>query len=422
MAEAKSGSALRVYQILLVLAVGWVAGRLPQILDDSRDERDRLSEALAPAAPAAAAPVDAARIAATVASQVAAEVADATVARLIAAGWGPGGQVQRIRIEQVPGRPAEATVRIVTAPSPAVAPIDYVLPPGPAPAAKPAPKAPAPAPATAQAHAIATQGYAALDAGRKREGVGLLKAAIAMAPEAPEAAAWSADVKRLTSRWQVTGYTLARGAGTSDPLAASPVLGGGQTGGAVIYTLDPLARRPVAIVGRVAAAAGPDGGIDGETAEAALGVRVQPLPGVPVAIDLERRFALGQFARSDFAARLSGGAATQARAFDRRLTLEGYGEAGIVGFDSDPDLYVGAQVRAATPLFVLGRVKMDAGAGGWGNVQRSFGTTASRLDLGPSARIDIAPWPFFAQIDYRARVAGNALPGSGPVLTVAGEF
>jgi hypothetical protein len=172
----------------------------------------------------------------------------------------------------------------------------------------------------------------------------------------------------------------------------------------------------------VAAAAGPDGGIDSETAEAALGVRVQPLPGVPVAVDVERRFALGSFSRSAFAARVSGGAATSTRAFGRRLTLDGYGEAGIVGFDKDPDLYAGGQARGGTPLFALGRVKMDAGAGAWGGVQRSFGVTASRLDLGPSARIDIAPWPFFAQIDYRARVAGNALPGSGPVLTVAGEF
>jgi len=34
----------------------------------------------------------------------------------------------------------------------------------------------------------------------------------------------------------------------------------------------------------------------------------------------------------------------------------------------------------------------------------------------------VDPWPFYAQVDWRARVAGNALPGTGPVLTVAGEF
>lgn len=254
MAEVRNGSALRVYQILMVLAVGWLGGRLPQMLEDSWAEGDRLSAALAPDAAAAAASVDAGRIAAEVAATVAAEVANETVARLIAAGWGPGGQVQRIRIEQAPApRPVETTVRIVTESPKALQTIDYSLPPGSAPAApavKPAPPPPAPT-VGLQAHAVATQGYAALDEGRRREGVGLLKAAIEMAPDAPEATAWAADVKRLTSRWSVTGYTLARGAGTSDPLAASPVLGGGQSGGAVINTLDPLAQRPVSIVWRL---------------------------------------------------------------------------------------------------------------------------------------------------------------------------
>jgi hypothetical protein len=429
MAEARAGSALRVYQLLLVLAVGWLAGRLPQLLADSAAEQERLGAALAPAAAPtpATAPVDAAAIAADVAAQVAAEVANETVARLIAAGWGPGGQVQRIRIEQAPApRAPETVVRVVTEAQPALAGIDYSLPAGNAKAAAPAlgpTAADAPPPAASlQAHAVATQGYAALNAGRRREGVGLLQAAVEMAPDAPEAAGWSADVKRLTRRWAVTGYTLSRGAGSSDPLAASPVLGGSQTGAAVVYTLDPLARRPVAIVGRVAAAAGATGSIDGETAEAALGVRVQPLPGVPVAVDLERRFALGRFARSIFAARLSGGGAGTMKALGRPVNLSGYGEAGVVGFGADPDLYAGGQARGAMPLFALGRVKRDAGVGAWGAAQRSFGETASRLDLGPSARFDIAPFPFFAQVDYRARVAGNALPGSGPVLTVAGEF
>lgn len=200
------------------------------------------------------------------------------------------------------------------------------------------------------------------------------------------------------------------------------MLGGGQSGAAVSYTIDPLARRPVSVVARIAAAAAPNGSIDREATEAALGLRVQPFPGVPVAIDVERRIALGAIARNAWAARLSGGTSGVVKVANRPVNLEAYGEAGIVGFKADPDYYAGGQGRGATPLFSLGRVSMDAGAGVWGGVQHGFGLTASRLDLGPSARFIVKPWTFSAQVDYRFQVLGNALPGTGPVLTVFGEF
>jgi hypothetical protein len=355
---------------------------------------------LAGAAPAAATDVDTARLAAEVAARVAAQVADETIARLVAAGWAPGGgrgaelPPQRIILETRGGAPQESVVRVVTeAAQPSLLNVRYDLPGGSAaaaystvaPAMSPSAAAPAqPSPTSTKAHAAATAGYAAIRAGDLQEGVRLLKAAQAMDPDAPEAAAWGADVKQLTRRWSVGAYALSR-AGTGEALAASPVLGGGQIGAAIAC--------------------------------------YEPFRSVPLAVDVERRFALGVFARDAWAARVSGGAQGKVGAFGRQLALEGYGEAGVVeGFTSTPDVYAGAQMRGAVPLFQVGRTRFDGGAGLWGAVQRSFDVTASRLDVGPSARIKVEPWPFHAQIDYRARVAGNALPGSGPVLTVAGEF
>jgi len=427
-----NGRALRVYQVVFVLAIGWLVGRLPQILADEEAETARLMAAITPAAEAAAgigdpaSQVDTARLAADVAAQVAAQVANDTVSRLIAAGWGPRLPPQQIVIQVPPGgfRPAEATVRIVTEPQQQLARIDYDLPAG-VPKVREAETKEPPllaSSAALQAHATATQGYAALKAGDKRNGASLLTEAIKLAPDAPEAAAWNADVQRLTKRWSIAAYTLARSGGLGDPLAASPVLGGGQSGAAVAYTIDPLARRPVSVVARIAAAAGPDGSIDREATEAAVGLRVQPIPGVPVAVDVERRIALGAIARNAWAARVSGGTSGMVTIANRPVNLEAFGEAGIVGFDSDPDLYAGGQGRGATPLFSLGRVSMDAGAGIWGGAQRGFGVTASRLDVGPSARFIVKPWSFSAQVDYRFQAAGNALPGTGPVLTVFGEF
>jgi hypothetical protein len=376
--------------------------------------------------------VDTARLAAEVAARVAAQVADETIARLIAAGWAPGGGVaqppQRIILEMQGAPRTENVVRVVTDRQPSLLDVRYDLPPGastvgPPPAGgKAAAPPPAANPALAEAHAAATAGYAAIRAGDTREGVRLLKAAQAMAPEAPEAKAWGADVKQLTKRWSIGAYALQR-EGTGEALAASPVLGAGQLGAAVAWRVNPLGRQRLSVFGRYTAAATPEGGIDSETGEAAIGLRYEPSRKVPVAIDVERRIALGVFSRNAWAARVSGGGQGTVPMLGRRVNLEGYGEAGVVeGFTSTPDVYAGGQARGAVPLFQLGRTRFDAGAGAWGATQRSYGETASRLDLGPSARIKVEPFPFFAQIDYRARVAGNALPGSGPVLTVAGEF
>jgi hypothetical protein len=428
---------MKAYQIALVLLLGWAAGRLPQWLTDSAVEEAQLQAVLEPAAARAATGSDAAvaRMAAEVAAQVAAQVADETVARLVAAGWGPRGSeapVQRIVLEVPRGVVPEQRVRIVTETTPQVLDVRYSLPPatgqaasGSTAVAEPVGKAAeqaAPRAASPAAYAAAAAGYEAIRAGDREQGVRLLKSAVAMDPQAPQAADWEAEVRQQTRRWSVAAYSLAR-EGSGEALAAAPVLGGGQAGAAVAWRVNPLGKQRISVVGRVTAAAGPEGGIDGQTTEAALGLRWEPSREIPIAIDVERRFALGLYGRNAWAARVSGGAQKEVGAFGQRLKLEGYAETGVVeGFTDTPDVYAGGQLRGAVPLFRLGQTRFDAGAGAWAGVQRSFGVTASRLDLGPSARIRIMPWPFFAQVDYRARVAGNALPGSGPVLTVAGEF
>lgn len=435
MAEAapRQGHALRVYQILFVLALGWLAGRLPGLLEENAAERDRLEAAMGvsrPYAPEAGSGPDAtARLAADVASRVAAEVADQTIRRLIEAGWAPPAGVPIVASHPAPVH-RETVVRVVseTAPAPYYA---WSLPPAAPPVqavqAEAAPKAPAtialaPAPLELRAHQLATSGYAALQAGDRRQAASLLKQAAQMAPEAQGAAQWTADARQLTKRWTVAGYVLSRGGGFGDPLAASPVLGGGQAGAAVGYALNPLSNTRVSVIGRITAAAGPGGGLDSETTEGALGLRLQPWRSVPIAVDLERRFALGLYSRNAWAARVSGGTAQTVKVAGKPLKLEGYGEAGVIGFEAEPAYYGGAQARGATPITRLGNVDIDVGAGAWGGAQRDYGVTASRFDLGPTAQFHMKPWPFRAQVDYRFRIAGNAVPGSGPVITVAGEF
>ena len=421
------GRALRLYQVIGVLALGWAAGRLPSLLEGGPADGPGMAAA-PPAAAQTLGVADAAALASAVASQVASE----TVARLVAAGWGPDGPGRA-----PPPAPAPTVIALPAAPPlpdpapPAAA--FYILPPmgaAPAPAAlAPAPEAgappplaaaAAPAPSEAEAVALATSAYAALRNGQRAEAARDLSAALALAPDAPQAKGWAADLKALTRHWRFGLYAFLRDQSGGDPLSAAPLLGGSQTGSIVGYTVNPLGRRRVTAFARLTTGSDASGAIDPETSEAALGVRLDPFARLPVHVAIERRFALGSWAVNAWAARIAGGTQGQARIGRLPLDWDAYGEGGIVDF-ADPQPYVGAQGRLLTPILHMGRLQLDGGAGAWGSAQDAF-VTSHQFDLGPTLRFRHDRWPVSAALDYRFRVIGNAQPGSGVAFTLAGEF
>lgn len=183
----------------------------------------------------------------------------------------------------------------------------------------------------------------------------------------------------------------------------TPVLGGGQSGGGLAFTPNPLARRPFAVTVRDNLAHDDAG----RSAVAAVVVAWHPFAGVTVAA--ERLVPLGPAARGDWKERITGGVV-------RRVGIvEGtaYGEAGVVGRAT----YSAAQARAGAQL-LDGAVSQGVGA--WASAQRGSGTTVDRIDLGPG--VAVRAHGVALPLDYRFRVAGNAAPGSGPVLTLSTAF
>ena len=305
--------------------------------------------------------------------------------------------------------------RAYVGPAPVIAAAAPVAAPAPDPAL--VATAPSGLPAVAPgSHDLATAAYARLAAGDRRAAVALFDAALATDPVPADAAlrpAWTADRRRLVRRWSGDAYSLFRNPGPAGP-AASPVLGGGQSGGTLAWTLDPLARRPLAVVARYNAAS-VGGTIDPATGQAAFGVRWRPFKGV--GISAERLVATGALARDDWALRIAGGADGKRG----RIVWSGYGEAGVLGAG---DVFAGAQFRAGVPVLRIGKLSMQGGAGGWASLQNGGGFTTGRVDIGPTlllraplgrASIDVAA-------DWRFRVAGQALPGSGPALTLSTGF
>lgn len=210
-----------------------------------------------------------------------------------------------------------------------------------------------------------------------------------------------------TSRWSASAWFVLR-----DGRGIAPGLGGGQLGGSqagvrVVYAIGDARR--VAIVGRLATP------LQGQGREAALGVEWRPTR-LPVRLVAEYRRALDAGTSGPAAGIIAGsGPAPLAAGFD----LETYGQAGIVRRRRAEPFAEGA-ARLSRPVASLGQAKVDLGLGTWGGAQRG----ATRLDVGPSLgiRVPVAGKAIRASLDWRQRVAGDARPGSGPVLVIGSDF
>lgn len=309
------------------------------------------------------------------------------------------------------------------APSPGLEYASWTLPPAAPPAPEPAASAETASAAPPAAPAgtaptpgdYATAAYAELARGNRRAAVGLFDMALAAGPD-PRDAQWKAERKRLTRHWSGEVFSVLRDPGTPGTIgpAAQPVLGGGQSGASIAYKFNPLAARPVSLTARINSATGGGNGADPASTQAAVGLRWQVVPAV--SLYAERLIAIGADARNDWQMRVAGGGNGQRG----RWRWNGYGEAGVI---AGGDVFAGAQGFGGIRVLRLKGSDIVAGAGAWGSYQTGT-PDASALDLGPSVatRLPLGRWSLDMSADYRFRVAGNALPGSGPALTIATTF
>ncbi|MEX0341968.1 MAG: hypothetical protein AB3N06_05235 [Erythrobacter sp.] len=218
------------------------------------------------------------------------------------------------------------------------------------------------------------------------------------------------------SPWRVDGWVVLREGG--DRIADGGVrpasYGASQLGAVLSFRLAPAASQGAAAYIRVSRAL-----VDNGETEGAVGLRLQPVANLPVSVNAEARITErpGRPAEIRPAAFLAGG-------FDRLrlpagVEARGYGQAGYVGgefatFFADGSIVAEREVAS----FDLGRVSLGGGA--WGGAQEG----AARLDLGPSVTVDLrlGSAPARIEADYRWRVAGDATPGNGGVLTLSTCF
>jgi hypothetical protein len=201
---------------------------------------------------------------------------------------------------------------------------------------------------------------------------------------------------------QLSSWAMIRDQLGPEGLADNGTLGGSQAGARLLWRFNP----------QLAASLRTSAPINSQRGgEAALGVRYQPFTTWPVALTLERRHALGDYGgRNAFALFAEGG--LYGRPMPWRSTLDGYFQGGVVDFNN-PDWFVDGQAAVTRPVWR----NLSAGFGVWGGAQPGL----SRLDVGPRASLRVGT-RMRVNLDYRYKLLGSAEPGSGGVVTIAGDF
>ena len=202
-------------------------------------------------------------------------------------------------------------------------------------------------------------------------------------------------------RLSLTGWATLRNEGGPDSLAGGGMLGGSEAGARILWRFAPALAASLRSSAPVNSQRG---------AEAALGIRYQPFAAWPVALTLERRQGFRDYGRNAFALFAEGG--VYGRPFVWNSTLDGYFQAGVVDL-GDPIWFADGQIAVSRPVWR----NLSAGLGAWGGAQPGI----NRFDVGPRLSLRIGD-RMRAHLDYRFNLAGSASPGSGAVMTVAGDF
>lgn len=208
------------------------------------------------------------------------------------------------------------------------------------------------------------------------------------------------DRLQLTS-WALLRPQSAAAAGTQS-LASGGQLGASQAGARLTYNFT----RQVAATLRSSSEVGRRGG------EVAAGVRVQPVAGLPVWIDAERRQRIGRFGGGRNAFALFFEAGVYDRPMPLHLLLNTYLQGGVVGVHRR-DRFIDGALTLSRPVYK----QFSAGVGVWGGAQPGV----YRVDAGPRVTMQVRR-NVRVHFDWRQRLAGNATPGSGPAVTLAGDF
>jgi hypothetical protein len=216
---------------------------------------------------------------------------------------------------------------------------------------------------------------------------------------------------RADDRWSLAVYSQWRSGGSAAVAGnRPPALGGSQSSARLDYRLDSAGRWR----GFARLTASP---LDGGQADAALGLTLRPKAALPVELHIEQRFAVAGPGRNRTLAYVAGG--VDDRALGGGIRLSVYAQGGVAG-PGDLEAFVDGAIMIDRPVWSQDGVELALGGIAAGAAQRGV----ARIDLGPRATLSLPGLGEGARValDWRERIAGNARPGSGAVLTLSAGF
>ncbi len=234
---------------------------------------------------------------------------------------------------------------------------------------------------------------------------------------APMLEAPSAPAHRpVLPRWSADGWLLVRQGGGSAPGGSLllPSYGANQLGAVLRYRLAPANPFRPEVYGRAYGALNGTG-----EREAALGLAARPIPALPLSAMAEARISRFVGGRTHLRPAVTLVTQLPPVLLPLAMRAETYVQGGYVGGVAATP-FIDGQFRLEHIAGRQGRSEVRLGGGIWGGAQQGAG----RLDMGPGATVAFATARAGAHLslDWRFRVAGQAMPGSGPALTLAAGF
>lgn len=229
-----------------------------------------------------------------------------------------------------------------------------------------------------------------------------------------------AEQSRKQDRWSLDAWAFWRegSENASTTVGRAPVYGASQAAALLRYRLAPSNPRDPRAYVRIYKALVTKG-----ESEVAAGLSARPLAGLPLRAHAEIR---ATHYSNDTEVRPAAFVTTELDpvVLPAGIRAEIYGQGGYVGGESksafaDGQLHVLRDLGAFDlGVFDLGKVSLGGGA--WAGAQKG----SSRVDLGPSMRLDlsIGETPARLSVDWRERVAGDAAPDSGVAVTLSTRF
>jgi hypothetical protein len=226
----------------------------------------------------------------------------------------------------------------------------------------------------------------------------------------PHSAATSSSMpKPRAYLWSASMWIAWRDRASGAGLSSNGQLGASQIGGRIDRKLVSNATASIALYSRASAAM--DQPHDGEIA---MGLSLRTHILLPSTIGIERRLNLKPGKRDAMAIVATTGFGPTN--FGPNVIAEGYGQAGVVGFERQ-DAFVDGRLTVTHPL---GSSGISAGVALSGGAQPHV----SRMDIGPviEARLPLGDAKPRLSLEWKERIGGNANPGSGVALTLAADF